>query len=234
MKIPFKNSTRLIVTYLITIAIFLVLFKHIPISNVISGLKNTNPILISFALVISFLSNIIITSLRYKLIIKHLGKNLSLFESMQIKGGCSVFKTLLPARAGEFISMEYLKRNGDFAYSDSFFAIVAEYILNVLALIIFILLGIVLFCLGLNCQLAQNFSRRATFFVLSLNHPIHENKDNLINKLSQNFKKYYIKFKELCGYRSIIICTILCMGAEVINFYLLSRALNVPIPLNTV
>ncbi len=231
MNIAFMKKTQILLAPALTAVIFVILFRYISLTEVVRITKNCHINILLWTLVVSAGSNIYINALRFQNILRQLGIPLSLFETILIKGGGSLFKVFMPARSGEFVMMAYLKRVKDLSYIQSFFLIISEYILNLSALILFFLTG---FLWSIN-QPAVNRHTLAMIIMF----PTEENPSSrgfraVFHKWLPDIKDNVSLFRRLCFRKTIIFYTLLYMGAEVLTFYLLAHALNIFIPFGIV
>lgn len=106
-----KKNIRILISWLITIAIFIIIFSRIEFGEVIKILKQVDIKLVSISIGISLLANIFFYPVRYKKILGMLGCRLSLFEAILIKLGSNPMQIILPMRIGELTRIAYLKKN---------------------------------------------------------------------------------------------------------------------------
>ncbi|HQO58528.1 MAG TPA: lysylphosphatidylglycerol synthase transmembrane domain-containing protein [Candidatus Omnitrophota bacterium] len=215
----------MIFSSLLTIFIFIFLFWHIDSSAVFRTIKNCDRFLIIQALFLSLWSNIFVNALRCREILSAFDVSLSLFETILLKGGGSLFKTFLPARSGEFVmTAVYLKNIKNFPCQYSFLIIIFEYFLNFTALAFLSLTGILFSSIHISPGAILSYPAG---YVLSFQRDI-------LKKWTQEIKMASPVFQALSLRGSIILYTFLYMGVELVTFHLIARSLNMAIPFKTI
>ncbi|MBL7197400.1 MAG: flippase-like domain-containing protein [Candidatus Omnitrophica bacterium] len=225
MPIKTKKYIRFGFILIITIGILIYLFQKIPFANVLNLIKEANFKIILLTLGISFINNFLVSAHRWKAILKHLGCPISLKDLLLIKIGSNPIISILPLKTGEFFRPLYLKRLRGISYSKSAFSILSEYTLNILALTFPIFIGIIIY-LSQNNIFNLNLSKTTGIMFLYLSF--------LPVKHSDYYALFKIHLKQLKGLfknKIILLYTSLFVFGELLNVYLLSKALHSPLPL---
>ena len=237
-----KSSLKYIITILATICIFAVLFVKIDFSLVISRIKQVDPGLFLAALIVSVLSNIVIPTEEWRLILKPMGCRIPFWEAAFIKLGTRPIKGILPLKSGELMRPYYLQRVHGFPFSSGLLSILITLAFNFLSLPLIILLGCVVF--RANPYKAGYLS--AVFlafsflvgFLLKKNAGKNKNGYALLEKLSpklnEGIKSSGVHYSSL-GLRSMALpffYAVLAAAGSVLTLYILTRALGADIPLS--
>ena len=227
-----RINHKLIISISFTMVIFVFLFRDIDFTEVLKTMRGCNRTFLMGALFLSVWSNIFINALRCREILRSFGIPLSLFETIILKGGSSVFKTFMPARTGEFIMVgAYLKNVKNFPYFNSVLLVMFEYFLNFLSLLIFCLIGFLLSYQPSTpwrpCPLQAGLS-------FSVKSRLKAGKRFFRNRWNAETRNIFLILGELSLRRSIILYTLLYMGAELVNFQLVAHSLKIPVPFRTV
>lgn len=217
-----KKFLRLIFSFFVTVGVFVFLFFKIPLPDVVGSLGKADFRIVLLALIVATLNNFLVGAYRWKLILKELDCPISFLQALLIKIGSNPIISVLPFRSGEFFKPLYLKEIKGFPYSRSIVSIVSEYLLNVVSLLIFILIGVVIyFFTGNNFTISMNPSTACFCFTYS-----SFSKHSSYNRL----RAYFAELKKLLKKKSIFLYTLLFMLGELVTVYLLSIALTIPIP----
>lgn len=212
-----KGYLKFVAAAGVTITIFVFLFQRIPFASVFTLIKKVDLRVVAICLLISFVKNIFVSAYRWRLIIKVLGYEISLRESLFIKLASDLIVDLLPFKTGEFSKVAYLKANCNIPYSKALFSIVIGYLLNLGAIIFYAALGSLFF---LKNKIMMNQDLQLAFGL-----PLFE-------KAKKHFKSYdFNQMGRVMHNKPILVYTFLFIGAGLMNFYLLSLALGNPLPL---
>jgi len=231
----FRKYIQCALAVIITLGIYFFLFSKVPFPDVVSALKTANISYVILALVISVISKILISAYRWKTILVDLNCDITFKESLLIKMGSNSLISIFPLRVGEFSRLLYLNRLKEVPYSKSLVSILAEYLFNFLTLLLFALMGLIAYFIQ-NENIASISNIKLSFLsilplcLLSLgsNGKSHDKPKKHWPTL---FKNYFHELTGLLKNKTIILCTITFTFATIFNFYLLSRALNISIPL---
>lgn len=230
-----KKYVRFSFVLVVTIGIFIFLFSRVSFVDVISSIKKADFKIILLTLMLSTISNIFIAAYRWKMILSHLGCSISLRESLMVKMGSNFLTSILPLKTGEFSRIVYLKRVKGVSYSRSTVSIIAEYVLNILALLFCLFLGIIVYFIQSRYIIlfsAINIPFLSLALVCSLRPSLYRKlKDKLNAGWYVLFKTYFKQLTGLIRNKTIILCTALFIVSELINICLLSKALRINLPL---
>lgn len=141
----YKVILRFILTWLTTIAIFIIIFSRIKFVDVIALIKQTDIKLLCTGILFSVFAHLFLSSMRYQKIVKVMGCRLSFFEAVIIRMGCNPIKGILPFRMGELAIAAYMKKKYNLSYTKGFFSISFGYIFSFIALIIFYSFGCIFY-----------------------------------------------------------------------------------------
>ena len=203
---------KFIAVAVVTIAIFIFLFHRISFAKVFNLIKEANLGVIGVVLAISFLKNIFISSNRWRLIIRELGPEIPLKDILFIKLGSDPLVDILPLKVGEFLKIAYLRSNYKIPYSKAISSIVIGYILNLVMIFFYVIIGVIFF---LKNKITTSVNLKIVFAL-----PIFE-------KFKQPGKLYdFIPMKKIIKSKGVLTFTFLFIGAGLVNFYLLSLALG--------
>jgi len=233
-----KKYLRFSFALAVTVGIFIFLFSKVSFTDVISAIRKADCKIIFLTLILSIISNILIAAYRWKMILNYLDCPISLKESLVVKMGSDSITSMLPLKIGEFSRIVYLKRVKGIPYYKSMISIIAEYLLNILILLFFLFLGIIIY-------LIQN---RSIILFSSLNIsllnlvPLCSLKLNTYRKFNDKlnagryilFKTYFRELIRLTRNKTIILYSVLFIAPGLVNIYLLSRALDIILPLYAV
>jgi len=230
-----RKYFRFILIVLITIGIFIYIFSIADYTQVLSSVRNAKISLVFLCLGISFICNIMITSYRWKLILKQLGCLITFNESLIMKMGGNALVKILPFRSGEFSRMLHLKHLKGMPFAKSTFSIAVEYLLNFLILILFCSIGVILYYIrGTDVvyfskyNLLIGYLMPFCFIASSWPDSINSVMKTLWNII---FVDFLVDLRVILLNKNVIFCTLMYMGGEFINLFLLSKALLIHIPL---
>ncbi|MEA1928087.1 MAG: lysylphosphatidylglycerol synthase transmembrane domain-containing protein [Candidatus Auribacterota bacterium] len=145
-----KKNLLWIISIAVTGILLFFIFRKIDPAAVLHHLESARPLPLICALAISFVTNCLLASLKWRFIVDRLGLTLSFRESFLIKMGSNPIKSLLPFRSGETSRVIYLKRRHNFSAARTTGSILIELSLNILIFLIFIVLGGVIFRVTLD------------------------------------------------------------------------------------
>lgn len=229
-----KEYIRFSFVLVITIGIFIFLFHKIPFPDVLNSIKKADFEIILLTLGISVINNILVSTQRWRIILKHLGCSLSLKELLLVKMGSNPVVSMLPMKTGEFSRVLYLKRLRNISYPVSTFSIISEYLLNILAFLFFIFIGIIIYLSQNN-----NFNLSTSIGIMALcplsflsakRNLYRKSQSKFYNSYYKLFKTYLMEFKGVLKNKYLLLYTFLYTFVELINVYLLSKAVYNPLP----
>lgn len=144
---PYENTSRYLVvlrfvlTWLLVVAIFVIIFSSIEFTDVLRVMKRTDIRFLSAAIAFSFFAHVIFSSARYQKVIESLGCRISFFESVIIRMGCNPIKGILPFKTGELAIAAYMNKKHNLSYSQGLFSLLFGYIFSLMVLMIFYFCG---------------------------------------------------------------------------------------------
>lgn len=246
MKKAHYAALKTILILALTIAIFISLFSKVNIFKVAKTMGRINFGIFGLALVISMISNIIINSDRLRRILGTLGCKISFKESIFIKMGSLSLKALPLSQLSQLVQPVYLKRVHAFAFLRGTSSLFLGWILNLFALVAFMLIGS-------NSVPLQNLRLPNPGYIYSIplipvclfliflkSRQIQEALIKISGRLSpvvsasladfiymcNNFE--YMKLFYLWGY------SVIFMFSKLVIFYILSKSLNLNIPFSAI
>jgi glycosyltransferase 2 family protein len=137
----YKVTLRFVLTWLVTIAIFVILFSRIKLVEVIVLLKQTDIRLLCTGILFSLFAHVFFSSARYQEVVKAIGFRISFFEAVIIRMGCNPIKGILPFKMGELAIVAYMKKMHNLSYPQGFGSIMFGYIFSFIILILFYSFG---------------------------------------------------------------------------------------------
>jgi len=225
---------------LLTIIIFAFLFSKIDFFELINIFKQVNLTLLSFAVFISFFNNIFLHADMWKRILKYLGCNISLKEAVFVRISSYSFKILLPMKSGDFIKALYLKKQKNFSLKKGAASILFDIILGMCALLSLIFVGIIFLKINLlNIPIIIIIGLVFSFIIFFC---LKITKNFIFSIFKRIHLKFYNILKELCAFEEIIfkkqsyfiIYAFVIQLIMLINFYILSKAINLNIPFSKI
>jgi glycosyltransferase 2 family protein len=141
----FKVILRFVLTWLITIVIFAIIFSRIKLIDVIALIKQTQPVFFCAGILFSVVSHLLLSSMRYQKIVEVMGCRLSLSEAIVIRMGCNPIKGILPFRMGELAIAAYMKNKYNLSYARGLASISFGFIFSFIALAVFYSFGCIFY-----------------------------------------------------------------------------------------
>ncbi len=132
---------RSLLSWLVIIAIFLVIFSQIKMVDVLAVLKQTEAKWVCIAILFSLSAHLFFSSLRYQNTLAMMGYKLSFYEAVIIRMGCNAIKGVLPFKMGELTILAYMKRKHDLSYSLGIFSLLFGFCLSLMALVLYCSFG---------------------------------------------------------------------------------------------
>jgi len=218
-----KNKIRFnfIASLLISLSIIVFLFVKVPLEGVLKSIGRADIKIVLLVFMIATLNNFLVSAYRWKLLLGKLHCDISFQQALLIKLGSNPMVSVLPFRSGEFFKLLYLKETEDLPYSKSIISIISEYLLNIIVLLGFILLGVLIqLFIGNSFFISRNLNISCLCFANF--SPLKYFRYSRIKIFLSEFKKVFKK--------DVFLFTILYMIVELITIHLLSIALAIPIP----
>lgn len=216
-----KKSIKLVFPWIITFAIFAIIFSKIEFSEAMKVLKQADIKLFSLSILVSLLMFLFFAPGRYREILKVVGCRLSFFETLILRIGSIPIKGILPFKGGELTRVAYLKKRHNLSYPRGLASILSGYALSVFTLSLFIFMGWFFYqpALTQRIYLVLLF---LIFLVLVL----------FFKKILKNFLKDQEIFDKFDS-KTLSILFFHSLGFEgckLLNTFLLFNALNLKVP----
>lgn len=237
------NLTKTLVVSLLTVIILVVWFLKIDILDIVEILKQTDAKLLILAIFVSIAGKVIVSSERWRQILKSLGCNLSFKETVFIKMASSPIKLIFPAKSAELLRVLYLKKEKDFSIIKGTSSLLAALILNLLVLVSFAMFACFLFRMNPYNIGYISFFISASLLITLFSFRIGVGKNFILKALGKIHSKLYQAIEVLMAtYRNLsfhdialfFAYSLIAIGFELINFYILSSALGLSIPYQTI
>jgi len=238
-----EKNTKLIkltLVSLLTIIIFIFLFSKINFFEIIESFEHINLFMLILAVLISFFNNLVLNSSMWRQILKCLGCDISFKEAFFIRAASYSFKISLPMKSGEFNKSLYLKKQKNFSLKKGTASVLFDIIITICILLSFMLVyPIILKINSSNIFLIITIGLIFSFIIFFCLKATQNFILLVIQKI--NFKFYTI-IKELCAFEKIIskkqsyfvLYVFIIRLITFINYYILSRALNLDIPFSKI
>jgi len=133
----YKLVLRFVLTWLLTVAIFFVLFSRIKFDDVLALIKQTDIKYLCAGFLLSVLAHVFFSSIRYQKIVEAMGCRLSLLEAVIVRMGCNPIKGILPFKVGELAIPAYMKKKHNLSYPRGVFSLFFGYVFSFIVLILF-------------------------------------------------------------------------------------------------
>lgn len=137
----YKLVLRFVLTWLLTVAIFVVFFSGIRFADVFALIKQTDIKYLCAGILLSVLAHVFFSSIRYQKIVGAMECRLSLLEAVIVRMGCNPIKGILPFKVGELAIPAYMKKKHNLSYPQGIFSLFFGYIFSLIVLIIFYFCG---------------------------------------------------------------------------------------------
>lgn len=232
-KIKFMKHVFIL---LLTIIIFIFLFSKIDFLEIIKIFKKVNLILLSLSVFISFFNNIFLHATMWRYILKYLGCDISLKEVVFVRMASYSFKVLFPLKSGEFVKVLYLKKQKDFSLKKGVASVIFDIIVGMCALLSLIFVGTIF--LKINLFNIPFIIIMGLIFSFIIFFCLKTTQNFIFSILKKIHLKFYSKLKTLCAFEEIkfknqsylLLYAFLIQLIMLINYYILSKALNLNIP----
>lgn len=145
-----KKNILWIISVAVTGILLFFIFRKIDPETVLQHLEAARPIPLIPALAVSFITNCLLATSKWRFILSRLELTLTFREAFLIKMGSAPLKSLLPFRSGEASRVIYLKRRYNFSAARAMGSILIELFLNIFIFLIFIVIGGIIFRVSLD------------------------------------------------------------------------------------
>lgn len=145
-----KKNILWVISVAVTGILLFFIFRKIEPGAVLHHLEAARPIPLIPALAVSFITNCLLATFKWRFIVSRLGLTLTFREAFLIKMGSNPLKSLLPFRSGEASRVIYLKRRYNFPAAHGTASILIELFLNILIFLLLIVAGGLIFRISLD------------------------------------------------------------------------------------
>jgi uncharacterized protein (TIRG00374 family) len=185
-----KTVFRFVLSWLLTLILFVVIVSKVKVSEVLLGLSRADIRYVTAAVLFSLLAHMLFSSARYREIAHAMGKRISFFEAVLIRMGCNPIKGIFPLKIGELAIAAYMKRKHDLSYPGGFFSIVIGYPFSLIVLLFFYSAGGIFYFPDIHRKIFFLF---LLFAALMLALPLN------LNQMVSLFIQWIGKFKKFSG-----------------------------------
>lgn len=209
-----------IITTIITVLIFAILFSQIDFFSVFNIIKNANLPMLLIAVLISFVFTFVLIPLKWKLVLNYIKCNLSFKEAFFISASVWPISMLMPFKSGDLIKSLYLKRQKKLSFKKATSTLVFDNAIDLLTLLFFTFLAFIFQYVQLPYKLYFWFSIMAFFlFCVML----------IAKKIPSDF---FYSFKVISLNRTLVIFTLSLLGVFIsfISTYFVFLSINITIP----
>jgi len=229
---------RFILPAFVTLVIFILIFIHLDITEIIEGIKQSDYIWIAYAVIVALLADILIGADKWRVFLKFLKCKITIWDSLAIRMGTSPIINILPFKLGEISKIICLTQLHKCPLLKSISSIVGEYCLNLLSA------GLLIFT---GCILTQTNPYRAReitiLTVIVIFTGIYIYRSNIfrafvLRVIKKIHHKLYIVFDNLFGLNKFIgkreflvlfFYSLFYIFTEIISFYFLCKAFSISI-----
>jgi glycosyltransferase 2 family protein len=232
----YKAVLRFVLTWLLTIAIFVILFSRIKLTDVFAVIEQTDIKLLCAGILFSVFAHVIFSSARYQKVVESLGCRLSFFEAVIIRMGCNPIKGILPFKVGELAIVAYMKKKHHLSYPQGLFSLLPGYVFSFIVLILF-------YCCG-GVFYFHNPSKRIIYavvflLILFLITPLSLRQiPRLINWCVKKYRKLPQELTSLIekydpqAIRNIILHSVGVEGSKLLIIFVILKSLRIEIPVD--
>lgn len=225
-----KNHIRSLISLLITVVVFIVLFKKVSFDQVFLSVRGVNVRIAFPVIVVCLFNGYFVSALRWKFILGSIGCNLSLKDACFIKVSSSPIIGAVPLKIGEISRVMYLKKINGIDPENAVSSIFAEYCLNIVTLVFIVFVGLLLGLISGSCSISLS---RQSFFLCSAQLSEYFSKNKKIAAFKQGVSKCFNN-RDIFKNKSVLIASF-CFGVlEVSGFYFLAKSLGIKIPFHSV
>jgi uncharacterized membrane protein YbhN (UPF0104 family) len=224
----------MVLSLAISLGLLVFVFQQINFFQAIKLIRQAFSFTIFNALIILVIGNIFVNSYRWKLILTHLGCNVSWTEALFVKTVSYSVINILPFRIGELSRIVYLRRKREISYSTSVISIVCEYILNFIIAAFAIAVGGGGYIFYNPKFLEFGLLGKSTLFVGCLGRKQEGTKNiyyKISNKVFYPILKYFKKVKPVFRDFKVISFSIIDLGLDLFAVWLLTQALGFSLPM---
>jgi len=215
-----KQLFSSIITAIITVFIFAILFSKINFFGVLNVLKNANLLMLLIAALFSFAFTFVLIPLKWKLVLDYIKCNISFKEAFFIHVSALPILYIMPFRSGELIKSLYLKRQNKLSFKKATSSLVFDNAIDLFTLLFFTILAFIFLSVEIPYKLYFWFSIMALFLVCII----------LIAKNIPSDFFYSFKVISLNKTLFIFILSLLGYFISFISAYFIFLSINATIP----
>jgi uncharacterized membrane protein YbhN (UPF0104 family) len=209
-----------IITTIITVLIFAVLFSKINFLSVVNIIKNANLLMLSVAILFSFAFTFVLIPLKWKLILDYIKCDISFKEAVFINVSAWPISMIMPFRSGDLIKSLYLKRQNKLSFKKATSTLVFDNAMDLFTLLFFTFLAFIFLSVQLPYKLYFLFSIMTLFLICVI-------------LIAKNIPSdFFYSFKVIPLNKTLFIFTLSSLGLFIsfISTYFVFLSINVTIP----
>lgn len=145
-----KKNLLWTISIVITGIMLFFIFRKINPKSVLHYLQEARLVLLAPPLIISYITNCLSASYKWRFILTRMGLTISFREALLVKMGSAPLKSILPFRSGEASRIFYLKRCYNFSAARAAGSILIELFFNIIIFLFFIVAGGAIFRISLD------------------------------------------------------------------------------------
>ena len=220
MKLNKKHLFFKIITALITLFIFGVLFSKIDFFSVVDIIKNANLFMLSIAALFSFAFTFVLIPFKWKLVLDYIKCNISFKEAFFIHVSALPISFIMPFKSGELVKSLYLKRQNRLSFKKATSTLVFDNAIDLFTILFFTFLAFIFLSVQFPYRLYFWFSIMVFFFVCVI---------LIAKKIPSDF---FYSFKIISLNRTLFIFILSLIGFFIsfISTYFVFLSINVTIP----
>lgn len=230
-----KAVLRFALTWLLTIAIFVILFSRINFTDVIVLIQQTDIRFLGAGVLFSLLAHVVFSSARYQVVVRAMGYRIAFYEAVIIRMGCNPIKGILPFKMGELAIIAYMKKRHNLSYPQGFFSLLFGYVFSFIVLIIFYSCGGIFYFHDPSQRIIYAVVfLLILFFIIPLSL---RQIPRLITRAVTKYKKYpeewtsFIEQYDPKALHNIILHSVGIEGSKLLIIFVLLKSLSIEIPL---
>jgi len=220
MKPNKKQLFFSIITTIITVFIFVILFYKISFFEVVDIIKNTNLLMLLIAVSVSLVFTFFVLPLKWKLVLNYIKCYISFKEAFFIHVSAFPISLIMPVKSGDLIKSLYLKRQNKLSFKKATSTLVFDNAMDLFTLLFFIFIAFIFLSVQFPYELYFWFSIMAFFLVCVI---------LIAKKIPSDF---FYSFKVISLKKTLIIFILSLAGyfMSFISAYFVFLAIDVAIP----
>ncbi len=230
-----KAMLRFALTWLLTIAIFVMLFSRINFTDVIVLIQQTDIMFLGAGILFSLLAHVVFSSARYQAVVRAMGCRISFSEAVLIRMGCNPIKGILPFKMGELAIIAYMKKRHNLSYPQGLFSLLFGYVFSLIVLILFYSCGGIFYFHDPSQRIIYVVVFLLILFFIT---PLSLRQiPRLITRAVTKYKKYpeewtsFIAKYDAGTIKNIILHSVGIEGSKLLIIYVLLKSLSIEISL---